>query len=47
MTRYNEAQISIFVRTREITSLVNSLEAACPPRSGVRTPAPVASSTDS
>ena len=30
--------MSIFVRTREITSSVNSTVPACPPRSGVRTP---------
>ena len=39
--------MSIFVRTREITSAVNSLVAAWPPRSGVRTPVATASSTDS
>ena len=39
--------MSIFVRTRAITSSVNSLVVAWPPRSGVRTPVAVASSTDS
>ena len=39
--------MSIFVRTRPITSSVNSVVVACPPRSGVRTPVAVASSTDS
>ena len=39
--------MSIFVRVREITSLVNSLVVEWPPRSGVRTPVAVASSTDS
>ena len=39
--------MSIFVRTREITSSVNSDVLAWPPRSGVRTPVAVASSTDS
>ncbi len=34
-----------FERTREITSSVNSVVPACPPRSGVRTPAAAASST--
>ena len=43
----SEDQTSIFVRTRAMTSLVNSLVVAWPPRSGVRTPAAVASSTDS
>jgi hypothetical protein len=44
---YSDDQMSIFVRTREITSPVNSLVLAWPPRSGVRTPVAVASSTDS
>src|SRR3954453_22219189 len=43
----SEDQTSILVRTRAITSLVNSLVEAWPPRSGVRTPAPTASRTDS
>ena len=46
-SRHREDQISIFVRTREMTSSVNSVVDACPPRSGVRTPVAVASSTDS
>jgi hypothetical protein len=40
-------QTSTLVRTRETTSLVKPLVVAWPPRSGVRTPAAVASSTDS
>ena len=43
----SEAQMSIFVRTRPITSSVNSVVLAWPPRSGVRTPVATASSTDS
>ena len=39
--------MSILVRTRPITSSVNSVVVAWPPRSGVRTPVAVASSTDS
>ena len=34
----SEDQMSIFVRTRAMTSSVNSVVVACPPRSGVRTP---------
>ena len=41
----SDAQTSIFVRTREMTSSVNSVVDAWPPRSGVRTPDAVASST--
>ena len=37
--------MSILVRTRPITSPVNSDVVAWPPRSGVRTPVAVASST--
>jgi Domain of unknown function (DUF389) len=40
-------QTSILVRTRRMTSSVNSVVVAWPPRSGVRVPAAVASSTDS
>ena len=43
----SEDQTSIFVRTRATTSLVKPDVVAWPPRSGVRTPAAVASSTDS
>ena len=43
----SDDQTSIFVRTRATTSDVNSLVEACPPRSGVRTPAALASSTAS
>ena len=43
----SDDQTSIFVRTRPMTSEVNSLVEACPPRSGVRTPAALASSTAS
>jgi uncharacterized hydrophobic protein (TIGR00271 family) len=42
-----KAQMSILVRTRPITSSVNSVVLAWPPRSGVRTPVATASSTDS
>src|SRR4051812_34058624 len=41
------AQVPTAVRTRAITSFVNSVVPACPPRSGVRTPAAVAPSTAS
>jgi hypothetical protein len=41
----NDDHTSIFVRTRAITSSVNSVVEACPPRSGVRTLDAVASST--
>src|SRR5262245_38732715 len=43
----SDDQTSIFVRTRATTSLVKPLVVASPPRSGVRTPAAVASRTDS
>jgi hypothetical protein len=43
----SEDQTSIFVRTRETTSLVNPDVVAWPPRSGVRTPAALASRTAS
>ena len=43
----SDDQMSTFVRTRAITSSVNSDVVAWPPRSGVRTPVAVASSTDS
>jgi hypothetical protein len=42
-----EPQTSIFVRTRSMTSVVNSVLPACPPRSGVLMPAATASRTDS
>jgi|tagenome__1003787_1003787.scaffolds.fasta_scaffold20906420_3 hypothetical protein len=41
----SDDQTSILVRTRAITSSVNSVVEAWPPRSGVRTPDAVASST--
>jgi len=41
----SDDQTSIFVRTRAMTSSVNSVVEAWPPRSGVRTPDAVASST--
>ena len=41
----SEDQTSILVRTRAMTSSVNSVVPAWPPRSGVRTPDAVASST--
>jgi hypothetical protein len=41
----SDAQTSSLVRTRPMTSPVNSLVDAWPPRSGVRTPDAVASST--
>jgi hypothetical protein len=44
---YNVLQISIFVRTRAIVSLVNSVVVECPPMSGVAIPDPVASITAS
>ena len=44
---YSDDQTSILVRTRPMTSSVNPLLEACPPRSGVRTPAATASSTAS
>jgi hypothetical protein len=43
----SDAQTSIFVRTRSTTSVVKPLVVAAPPRSGVRTPAAVASNTAS
>ena len=43
----SDDQMSTFVRTRAITSSVNSDVVAWPPRSGVLTPVAVASSTDS
>jgi hypothetical protein len=42
-----EDQISSLFRTRSITLSVNSVVPAWPPRSGVLTPAPTASSADS
>ena len=42
-----DSHTSIFVRTRLITSVVNPLVEVWPPRSGVRTPAALASRTDS
>ena len=42
-----EDQTSILICTRRTTSEVNSVVPAWPPRSGVRTPSAVASSTDS
>ncbi len=43
----SDVQMSIFVRTREMTSSVKSDVVAEPPRSGVFTPVAVVSSTDS
>src|SRR5581483_9788724 len=44
---HSEDQTSIFVPTRPITLSVNSVVPAWPPRSGVRTPAAIASSAPS